>query len=40
MAGTITITGNIISPSGEKRGAITSDEGVFYAGLGIAEDKE
>ncbi len=39
MAGTLKITGDIISPVEEEWSAITGDEDEFYAGLGIAEDK-
>ena len=40
MAGTIKITGDIISPIGEEWSAISGDEDEFYEDLNVAEDKE
>ena len=39
MAGTISITGDIISPIEEPWAAITGEEDHFYAGLGATEEK-
>ncbi|MEN8179621.1 MAG: type II toxin-antitoxin system prevent-host-death family antitoxin [Pseudomonadota bacterium] len=38
MAGTITITGDIISPIEEPWAAITGEEDHFYEGMGVAEE--
>ena len=40
MAGTLKITGDIISPIEQEWSAITGDEDEFYVGLGVAEDRE
>ncbi|HEB99618.1 MAG TPA: type II toxin-antitoxin system Phd/YefM family antitoxin [Thiotrichales bacterium] len=39
MAGTIEITGDIISPIEEEWSALTGDEDEFYEGLNVAESK-
>ena len=39
MAGTIKITGDIISPIEEGWSALTGDEDEFYEGLNVAEGK-
>ena len=39
MAGTIEITGDIISPIEEEWSVLTGDEDEFYEGLNVAEDK-
>jgi len=39
MAGTIEITGDIISPIEEEWSALTGDEDEFYEGLNAADDK-
>ncbi|NOX75501.1 MAG: type II toxin-antitoxin system prevent-host-death family antitoxin [Gammaproteobacteria bacterium] len=40
MAGTLKITGDIISPIDEEWSAITGDEDEFYTGMGVAKDKD
>ncbi len=40
MAGTIKITGDIITPIEEEWSAITGDEDEFYKNLNVAEDKD
>ena len=39
MAGTIEITGDIISPIEEEWSALSGDEDEFYEGLNVAEDQ-
>ncbi len=39
MAGTLKITGDIISPIDEEWSVITGDEDEFYTEMGVAEDK-
>ena len=39
MAGTIEITGDIISPIEEEWSALTGDEDEFYEGLNVADGK-